>query len=104
MLAVQLALFGVILGSIYFDAAESIVIAGQLYKLVDAPGQVLQAQLGPCPSASNRVLSVEGPCVLHLPCCTCTVDHARRTAPAPLTRRHPPPASAMAQRCSSTTA
>jgi hypothetical protein len=81
VLAVQLALFGVILGSIYFDAAESIVIAGQLYKLVDAPGQVLQAQLGPCPSASNRVLSVEGPCVLHLPCCTCTVSTTRAARP-----------------------
>ena len=46
VLAVQLALFGAILGSVYFDAAESYVIAGQLYKLVDGPGQVLQAQIG----------------------------------------------------------
>lgn len=46
MLAVQLALFGAILGSVYYDAAESYVIAGQLYKMVDAPGQVLQAQIG----------------------------------------------------------
>ena len=46
VLAVQLALFGAILGSVYYDAAESYVIAGQLYKMVDAPGQVLQAQIG----------------------------------------------------------
>ena len=46
VLAVQLALFGAILGSVYFDAAESYEIAGQLYKLVDGPGQVLQAQIG----------------------------------------------------------
>ena len=45
VLAVQLAIFAAILGSVYWDAAESYVIAGQLYKLVDAPGQVLQAQI-----------------------------------------------------------
>ena len=44
-LSLQLALFAAILGSVYFDASESYVIAGQLYKLVDAPSQVLQAQV-----------------------------------------------------------
>jgi len=45
VLFIQLGIFAVILGSLYFNSTQNYVLAGQLYKLIDAPGQVLQAQV-----------------------------------------------------------